>query len=797
MSTLAFLCPSLHQCRPRFRLRYPDSLRTRQHQRTQPLSTTIDADAAAPPSESSFQGRQRERRLLNALRSYGRKRTRSDLVPASPPRAFADPAPPSPSRALREDYFSTAILRPEALTKSFHYVRLEGALRNPYRGCDLKAMRQYTDRAWACYTSVCDAVGYRSLSPELHRRVLAGMVPQPGDSRTARVLGKSAWSEPQLRMLDHRVFTLLDRLRTIGAPPRTQEYNIALYAFRYTGRYESALVLLRDLRADGVTPDELTFRAVLESFFSRRKGIKRFVREGGEAAHIMPLLRGIMQDMAALGVPLSPLVLDRLARLLREMDAQAELDQLFRTHYGLDLRNPDRVAQEFLARAGPDAPLPGISTHALNTLLRVLSKKGDAWQALLAFEVLCHPLPGSAVSPHSALDLYPGFPRADKDARIRPGTSAFAEDEDDDLPWGNFMPLAATEHRQPLPIVSTYDALVACAYWANNPILCIHFLNCAISDEKRVHARAVDHLRATGEWVHPRVRLSYKAVWLTAARVQEKHQAPELRYLQNALQQLVNWRDELLDELVRVADGDLDLDVDMLKRFRSPRPSPDPGAAWGLAPRQVHTHSRATNGVALADKEGGRTYEDVWSREGIAPSRGVAYTPDGSLAPLAEPLRAVREGEPDESPLGATIRESAFDRERPPAFSSVVRDDRRTRLRNPFLSARMRAREADPKARLLAAHINVMMRENRDLQYFLDVHLPRIVRNVDMYNLRQIDLLARRRGTKALRGMMSALKGKVSGLEGEEDELDDEPADTNLLPRLPGSTFQNPNKATS
>ncbi|KZT62382.1 hypothetical protein CALCODRAFT_479264 [Calocera cornea HHB12733] len=520
MSTLALLCPTLHRGRARAH-----------------AARALTTAAPLAPSESSTQGRARERRLLTALRSF--RKSHAKLIPSAGPPAPRPHTHTAPT--LRPDYFSHPITRSDAYTQTFLYRRLAAALDSPYAGNDWARMAAHHDILWDSYTALCHAVSARALPPLLHRRVLLALIPNQGPwgdnllRLGAAPAGPTAAATRILHTLDHRLLALLARMRD-AATPQTEDYNAALWVCRFTGRYHTALALRDAMRRDAVPPDEATFSHLLDAFFSRHAGAPP-VRPAHESHHIAPLVHTILADMSALGRALAPTLLDRIARLLRELDARTELDTLFREHYGFDLRHPDRVAHEFWKNKPPDAQLPGVSSNALNQLLFAYSWRREPWNALVAFEVLSGPLPPRpALAPRSTGDPGTG-PAYEEDDE---------EDEDGDEPAARGP--VVTEHplvkRRAWPTVITYDTLLASATFAQDVLLTLHFLCTTLSDERRVHARALARFRTTGRLTIPRMRLSTWGARKAAELLANKHRAADLRWLQDALAQLVRdrWR---------------------------------------------------------------------------------------------------------------------------------------------------------------------------------------------------------------------------------------------------------------
>ncbi|EJT97596.1 hypothetical protein DACRYDRAFT_111637 [Dacryopinax primogenitus] len=605
MSTLPFLCPCIHRPRTLTSLRHHTQNKSR-------CPRGLSSDASGSSSFAQSTSSHISRDLLTKLRAYSLRNP--------PPSPSADPSPPK-RHAIQPDYFSRAVQRSDALKSTFAYRKLDAAIQASLAlDGGYSAHIQCADHVWAAYTELCDTVP--SLPPSLHRQVLTTAIPTR--QGTLRRTAASKWFEPRLKSLEHRIFSVLRQLRQCGSPPTRADYAFCLWVFAQTGRYESALSLWREMRQSMQEGDEWLLRLLLSSFLLRSKG-RGFVRPAAEAAHLSTQLQNILTDIRQQGVLPSPYLLDRIARILREVDALPQLEAFFRLWYGLDLHHPDRISSEFVAAWGPNAVPPGISTNALNTLVRAYSWQRAPWQSLLVYEVLCHPLPQRFTRPPSSDSQLIAFDEQDE--------------EDATLPFGTYLRPSPFPTRQAIPNTTTYENLISSAYWANNMFLLVHFFNCMVSSELLEQERAFTRLEKTGVWAPPKHRTSALAVYLMGNELMDKHRGWELGYVVNVLRKLVERRQGWIDRAMlalrreREAGG-------MRGRTIRPRQWEEGRSEEGSLPSSYSRQTQDLNQEQVEEEEHNR--ERDRDEEGEKDPSDLPNTPNLGPGPFTTPQTKAR-----------------------------------------------------------------------------------------------------------------------------------------------------------
>jgi hypothetical protein len=259
-------------------------------------------------------------------------------------------------------------------------------------------------------------------------------------------------------MHEARFKAIMRNIRISGVQPSLDDYHFVLEQFAAVGHFVGSNHVFHELKRVGHQPSHKTFGLCLQSIARRltlpilknqRLTLPMQARE---------MFNKYMVDMRDHNVPLTPINLDMMLRILKETLDLESFESLMRWGYGIDLSNPDRIALEYTTRTDgePLTPFP-FTTTALNTTIDMLGRSGNVSKLVQAFEVLTQPLPGA--NQHSF--------------------NTFEEDDDfgvscDVSPSAKFPPPHAS------PNTSTYNMLLRHICRAGHSILARHYIIQAI-----------------------------------------------------------------------------------------------------------------------------------------------------------------------------------------------------------------------------------------------------------------------------------------------------------------------------
>ncbi|KAF8164928.1 hypothetical protein B0H34DRAFT_761794 [Crassisporium funariophilum] len=252
---------------------------------------------------------------------------------------------------------------------------------------------------WANYTNLLNFLGNESLPLEVHQEVLRRCTPSAKELQIAAVRRLRAGNVPATpHVHEGRFQTIMRNIRSLGAQPTLEDYNFVLEQFSAVGHYVGCMQVYKELKRIGHKPNAVTFGLCFQAIAHRFTLPIWRTHRPALVNHTQEIFNHYIADMRHLNVPLTPVNLDLMLRILKETLDYQGFEALMRWGYGIDLSNPDRVALEYgdnsASQANGELPIPfPFTTNALNTTIDMLGRLGDVSKLVQAFEVLTQPLP--------------------------------------------------------------------------------------------------------------------------------------------------------------------------------------------------------------------------------------------------------------------------------------------------------------------------------------------------------------------------------------------------------------------
>ena len=311
---------------------------------------------------------------------------------------------------------------------------------------------------WANYTNLLNVLN-NNIPIEIHQQVLRRCTPSSQELQIAMVRRLQARNIPSTpHMHEDRFKAIMRNIRILGVQPSLDDYHFVLDQFAAVGHFVGSNHVFQELKRIGHRPSHKTYGLCLQSIAhrltlpipkSQRLMIPVQARE---------MFNKYMVDMRHDDVPLTPINLDMMLRILKETLDLEGFESLMRWGYGIDLSNPDRIALEYATRTDGESLIPfPFTTTALNTTIDMLGRSGNVSKLVQAFEVLTQPLPGA--NQHSF--------------------NAF-EDDDDFGVSVNVSPSAGFPPPHASPNTTTYNMLLRHICRAGHSILARHYILQAI-----------------------------------------------------------------------------------------------------------------------------------------------------------------------------------------------------------------------------------------------------------------------------------------------------------------------------
>ena len=321
---------------------------------------------------------------------------------------------------------------------------------------------------WANYTNLLNVVNNENIPIQIHQQVLRRCTPSSEELRIAMVRRLQANNIPTTPHIhEGRFKAIMCNIRTLGVHPSLDDYHFILEQFAAVGHFVGSNHVYKELKRIGHKPNHKTFGFCFQSIAHRfTLPIPRFQRLT-LPVQAREMFNKYMADMRNHNVPLTPVNLDMMLRILKETLDLEGFESLMRWGYGIDLSNPDCIALEYTTRADDKSLIPfPFTTTSLNTTIDMLGRSGNISKLVQAFEVLTQPLPEA--SQHSF--------------------NAFEEDDDfgvsvDVSPSAKFpLPYAR-------PNTTTYNMLLRYICRAGHSILARHYILQAIDLDRQTDKR--------------------------------------------------------------------------------------------------------------------------------------------------------------------------------------------------------------------------------------------------------------------------------------------------------------------
>ncbi|KAF8175370.1 hypothetical protein BJ912DRAFT_35467 [Pholiota molesta] len=312
---------------------------------------------------------------------------------------------------------------------------------------------------WRSYNDALNALGPSAIPLSLHQQVLRQCTlpkARHRDSITHQI-SKRLFSSP-FHIHESRFQAIVQNIVATGAAPAVADYNFILDQLASVGYYTGAYTLYQHMARADVQPDAKTFGLCFRSMAVRLNLPVPHEHRADLVAHIAALFQQLMQDHQRLAIPMNPINMDSILRIMRHTRDRAAFESVLATAYGIDLNNPDRLALEYANPDDPNAPAPTaplpFSTAALNTTLDLLGHDGDISHLVSAFEVLTQPLP------QAAQHFFNSF-----------------EDDEDDISAGAVpVPPARIPAPHAVPNTTTYAILLRHVCQHGHAVLARHYL---------------------------------------------------------------------------------------------------------------------------------------------------------------------------------------------------------------------------------------------------------------------------------------------------------------------------------
>jgi hypothetical protein len=321
---------------------------------------------------------------------------------------------------------------------------------------------------WANYTNLLNVLNNNDIPIEIHQRVLRRCTPSSQELRIAMVRRLQANNIPSTPHIhEDRFKAIMRNIRILRLQPSLDDYHFVLEQFAAVGHFVGSNHVYKELQHIGHTPNHKTFGLCFQSIAHRfTLPIPKFQRLT-LPMQARDMFNKYIADMRDHNVPLTPINLDMILRILKETLDLEGFESLMRWAYGIDLSNPDRIALEYTTRTDgkPLTPFP-FTTTSLNTTIDMLGRSGNISKLVQAFEVLTQPLPEA--SQHSF--------------------NVFEEDDDfgvsvDVSPSARFPPPHAS------PNTTTYNMLLRHICRAGHSILARHYIIQAMKLDRQTDKR--------------------------------------------------------------------------------------------------------------------------------------------------------------------------------------------------------------------------------------------------------------------------------------------------------------------
>ncbi|TFK56078.1 hypothetical protein OE88DRAFT_706636 [Heliocybe sulcata] len=251
---------------------------------------------------------------------------------------------------------------------------------------------------WDRYAELVATEGPENIAPAVHRVALRKSVP---DRRMIRL------GAPGMKRVvyENRMRAVVQNMDRAGSQASLDDYHFILTQFAAGGHCMGSRQVLADMIESGVEPTATTFGLVMQAIAHRLFIARRPEQRPGIIHMTKRVLDEVLEKMSTRGVPWTSANMDLAIRILRETTDRQGYEKLLRVAYGVDIRNPDRLALEY-AQTPKDAesgPLQ-LSTAALNTTIDTLGHIAPTSQLVAMFEALTTPLPASRPQPSYALE---------------------------------------------------------------------------------------------------------------------------------------------------------------------------------------------------------------------------------------------------------------------------------------------------------------------------------------------------------------------------------------------------------
>lgn len=419
---------------------------------------------------------------------------------------------------------------------------------------------------WANYTNLLNVLNNDNIPIEIHQQVLRRCTPSSQELRIAMVRRLQANNIPSTPHIhEDRFKAIMRNIRTLGVHPSLEDYHFVLEQFAAVGHFVGSNHVYEELRRIGHKPNHKTFGLCFQSI------AHRFTLPIQKHQRLMlpvqarEIFNKYMADMRDLNIPLTPVNLDMILRILKETLDLEGFESLMRWGYGIDLSNPDRVALEYTTPGADDKPLIPFpfTTTSLNTTIDMLGRLGNISKLVQTFEVLTQPLPEA--SQHSF--------------------NAFEEDDDFGVsvhvsPSAKFPPPHAS------PNTTTYNMLLRHICRAGHSILARHYLLQAMNLDRQTDKR----LRQTVcRWD----KRMYKAIPQPLNQVPAPHFSINRQLLLSVMGEanvdkdlgLLRWLYTKLPYIIRKKTNDLEHYTGLQKAYaEAVQPSADPSKISLLPP---------------------------------------------------------------------------------------------------------------------------------------------------------------------------------------------------------------------
>jgi len=321
---------------------------------------------------------------------------------------------------------------------------------------------------WANYTNLLNVVNNENIPIEIHQQVLRRCTPSSQELQIAMVRRLQANNIPTTPHIhEDRFKAIMRNIRILDVRPSLGDYHFILEQFAVVGHFVGSNHVYKELQRIGHKPDHKTFGLCFQSIAHRFTLPIPKSQRSTLPIQAREMFNQYMADMRDHNVPLTPVNLDMMLRILKETLDSEGFESLMRWGYGVDLSNPDRIALEYTTRTDdkPLIPFP-FTTTSLNTTIDMLGRSGNISKLVQAFEVLTQPLPEA--SQHSF--------------------NAFEEDDDFGVSV-NVSPSARFSTPYACPNTTTYNMLLRHICRAGHSILARHYILQAIDLDRQTDKR--------------------------------------------------------------------------------------------------------------------------------------------------------------------------------------------------------------------------------------------------------------------------------------------------------------------